>query len=176
MPNVTGAGGAIRVSRRTPMVTQPFSLEPVVELLGGRARKANGHRVDGSISTVSRRLGMNRRRVYRLLRSGLDAYQADAVATGLGVHPSRIWSDWFDYVTRDRLVREPQKRSAGEALLVDLVRPWREQGLGWETIVGRVRDAGMMDPPPCAKRIQRLCALTLTTELGPPPPFAVRWR
>lgn len=91
------------IPRHQPGEPRPFSLRPVMELIvpkpeqpvscAGRMRRAPITGA-GEITTVALRLGVSRAWVYRCGRLGLGIYVADAVAIRLGVHPSRLWTDW----------------------------------------------------------------------------------
>lgn len=50
----------------------------------------------GDIGMVARLTGMNRRALYRYRTDGLTVWQADDIACNLGVHPSAIWTDWYE--------------------------------------------------------------------------------
>jgi hypothetical protein len=44
---------------------------------------------------LSTLLNADRRRVLRWRASGIPYWDADKVATALGVHPSKLWPDWW---------------------------------------------------------------------------------
>ena len=41
------------------------------------------------------------RTIHRWMNAGISDRQADRVAVALGLHPSLIWTDWFDIYARE---------------------------------------------------------------------------
>ena len=60
-------------------------------------------RQDGAISAPAVRLGISHQQVLRWERSGLSAWQADAIACLLGLHPVELWPDWYEHTPWEEL-------------------------------------------------------------------------
>ena len=67
-----------------------FALEP----LAAHLRRLHP-RVDWTDAEVSRHLGITRETLRRWRLYGVPVYDADVAAISLGVHPCRLWPDWF---------------------------------------------------------------------------------
>lgn len=95
-----------------------LSFTPVAARLSGRrcsraaAPKAKQCLTLGCDRAIAEELGVTRRHVIRWKRDGLTIWQADTIATRLGVHPAQLWGpdawaraqlahDAFDALARD---------------------------------------------------------------------------
>ena len=66
---------------------------PLVGLVGYLDSRYTG--VDWTDAELSRRVGVSRDVVKRWRERGMPWPEADEIAVALGVHPCRIWPDWF---------------------------------------------------------------------------------
>jgi hypothetical protein len=66
-----------------------FRFTPLEDWLEDRYRTAL------TDADIARLIGVPRDAIRKLRRDGLDAFAADVIAVGLGVHPSTIWRDWW---------------------------------------------------------------------------------
>ena len=55
----------------------------------------NRYRAVLTDADIARLIDYPRDSIRRLRRDGLTVWQSDEIAIGLGVHPSRIWPDWW---------------------------------------------------------------------------------
>lgn len=83
-----------------PPDLHPLPLAPALELFGTRfASERRGGQVPSCAEWLGRSVGSEtksaaRKRGVRLLASGsLTVWEADAIATALGVHPSALWGE-----------------------------------------------------------------------------------
>lgn len=67
-----------------------FDIEPLVGLLERRHS-----RVVWTDAEIARHLNISRETLRRWRVLGVPTYDADVAAIGLGVHPCRLWPDWF---------------------------------------------------------------------------------
>ena len=86
--------------------SRPFSIEPVVRICSSE----RGLPPDGSASITAARLGVHPQQIYRWLRSGLTANQADVMAILLGHHPCVLWPDWFSHAPGEEEVAKADQR------------------------------------------------------------------
>lgn len=70
---------------------QRFPLEPLERALGAR----HGSPVSPSVVLLAARLGIGRRHLPRLRRTGLSEAQADVLAVRAGFHPGEVWPEWW---------------------------------------------------------------------------------
>ncbi len=92
---------------------RPFPIEPVIEICS--RERVNGVRYlrhgrlaeEGRVLATALTLGLNRNRIYRWLKCGLSADQADAIAVYLGRHPCAIWPQWFALAPSDPVPDAP---------------------------------------------------------------------
>lgn len=79
---------------------QNLPLEPLRRFFGPVFQLGVGvtHRdVEGAdVTALADIVGVAKRSVHRWSVEGVPVHRADKVAVALGVHPSAIWSEWFD--------------------------------------------------------------------------------
>lgn len=87
---------------------RPFPFDPVIPLdVDGRLSGKQSFRwdehqgPDGMIAQTAVVLDTDRNRVYRWLKRGLTADQADVIAIMFGLPPALIWTDWFAHAPSD---------------------------------------------------------------------------
>jgi hypothetical protein len=61
------------------------------------------HLGDPTSAVVAIRLGISRRRVFRLRNRGLSPFEADELAVAAGMHPADVWPDWSRYGSIEEL-------------------------------------------------------------------------
>jgi hypothetical protein len=100
---------------RTPnhgRVHRPFSFDPVIPLCvdgrlpWGQTATNGGNQGHDFVITAAEVLDVDRQRVYRWLRGGLTAEQADVIACMFGLHPCSIWPDWFAHAPSEADARQ----------------------------------------------------------------------
>ncbi len=105
MATLTRAGDhrrPVKLPRAANSEVRPFSFEPVMRICAegrGRGWCVTRHgvtlREHGTAEPVTEALGVSRSTVSRMLRRGVTAYQADALAVALGRHPCEVWPEWW---------------------------------------------------------------------------------
>lgn len=88
------------MSGPSKLPTLPF--EPLIPIIEARYRPPNpteGKGYNPAISVVGKTAavtGMTRERLSRAVRSGVNIWLADEIATSLGMHAREIWLDEWD--------------------------------------------------------------------------------
>jgi hypothetical protein len=134
---------------------RPFSMDPVYDLVLKRDPDylMNGKMYAGSVAIIARRTGTDRQNIYRWNARGIDAYQADAIAVRLGLHPVVIWPDWFTYAPTEAEVAaseaprvvKPHRVTIPTEVLARAFQ-LRQLGMSWPRVSKALADEGHTSP------------------------------
>jgi hypothetical protein len=115
-------------------------MEPVFDLVLVRDPNymTSGKYTAGSIIVVARQMGTNRQRVHRWNLLGVGAYEADAIAVRLELHPVVIWPDWFEHAPTEGEAAS----SESEIRVIEL----RSTGITYRAIAQLLTEEGLLHP------------------------------
>jgi hypothetical protein len=139
-----------------PGEPRPFPFEPVIELCSegrltgkqrmGRIDAGEPLRAEGEIARTVEVLALtDSNYVYRWLKSGLTAAQADVIGITFGLHPCLIWPDWFAHApSEDEPLPfdQPVAQRPADRRILEL----RTEGLNRRDIAKRLTEERYLTP------------------------------